>query len=110
MNLSASDPSASEPANPGQFTVTISNVSDTDTVVAYTLTGDATPGIDFTALSGTVTIGSGSNSAVIDLGVIDDAILEDNEFVTVTLDSIVAGDADITIGPSDSASGNHRGR
>ena len=35
------------------------NPSDTDTVIGYTVTGDATAGSDYTALSGTVTISAG---------------------------------------------------
>ena len=76
--------------------------SDTDTVISYTVTGDATAGSDYTALSGTVTIMAGSTTATIDVTVIDDNLLEDNETVTVTLDSITSGDADITIGASNS--------
>ena len=95
-------PAAAEPADDGQFTVTLSNASDTDTVIAYTVTGDATPDSDYTALTGIVTIMAGSTTATIDVAVIDDNLLEDNETVTVTLDSITSGDADITIGASNS--------
>ena len=40
----------------GEFTVTLSNPSSTDTVINYTVAGSATSGNDFTPLSGTVTI------------------------------------------------------
>ena len=93
MTIAANDATAAEPANPGQFTVTLSKVSDTDTVVAYTVTGDATPGSDYTALSGTVTIAAGLTTATIDVSLLDDSLLEDHETVTVTLSSITSGDA-----------------
>ena len=103
VTVVASDASASEPGDDGQFTVSISNASDTDTIVAYTIGGDAATSGDYTALSGTVTILAGQTSATIDVAVIDDSILEDNESVTLTLDSITAGDAEISIGAADSA-------
>ena len=81
----------------GQFTVSLSNVSDTNTTISYSIGGTATSGDDFTPLTGTVTIAAGQTSAVIDVSVVDDAILESSETVTVTLDSITSGDSDITI-------------
>ena len=45
----------------GVFTVTQTAESSTDTVVSYTVTGTAASGIDFTALSGSVTIAAGSH-------------------------------------------------
>ena len=56
VTIAANDASAAEPADDGQFTVTLSNPSDTDTVISYTVSGDATAGSDYTTLSGTVTI------------------------------------------------------
>ena len=103
VTVTASDASAAEPGDNGQFTVSISNPSDTDTVVSYTIGGDATSGDDFTPLTGTATILAGQTSATIDVNVIDDAILEDAETVSLTLDSITSGDSDITIGATDTA-------
>src|SRR5260370_4791556 len=54
---------AVEPGTNGQFRVTQSLVSSTDTVVSYTVSGTATAGRDYTALSGTVTIAAGSTTA-----------------------------------------------
>src|SRR5260370_37628556 len=51
---------AAEPGTNGKFRVTQSAVSSTDTVVSYTVSGTATAGSDYTALSGTVTIAAGS--------------------------------------------------
>ncbi len=95
VSITANDSTASEPANDGQFTVTMSAVSDKDTVVNYSVTGTAGSGADFTALSGSVTILAGSTSALIDVATIDNAILEDNETVIVTLTG--TDDADVTV-------------
>ena len=86
VTIAANDATAAEPANDGQFTVTISNPSDTDTVISYTVSGDATAGSDYTTLSGTVTILRPIPPRRIDVSVIDENLLEDNETVTVTLD------------------------
>ena len=67
VTINATDDSAAESADHGQFTVTISNPSDTDTVVSYSVSGDATPGSDYTALTGTVTILANTTSASIDV-------------------------------------------
>ncbi len=95
VSITANDPAAAEPANDGQFTVTMSAVSDKDTVINYSVTGTAGSGADFTALSGSVTIMAGSTSALIDVATIDNAILEDNETVIVTLTG--TDDADVTV-------------
>ena len=52
VTISANDAAAAEPADNAQFTVTLSKASDTDTVISYTISGDATADSDYTALSG----------------------------------------------------------
>ncbi|MCA9177374.1 MAG: DUF4347 domain-containing protein, partial [Planctomycetales bacterium] len=94
VEVSASDPTAAEPSENGQFTVTLSAASSTSTTVAYTVSGSATPGADFSPLSGTVTIAAGATSATIDVSVLDDSVLESSETVVVTLTTIASGDAD----------------
>ncbi|MDB5390895.1 MAG: alkaline phosphatase, partial [Planctomycetaceae bacterium] len=95
----------SEPGTNGKFRVTQSAVSSTDTVVAYSVGGTATPGAgnDYTALPGTVTIPAGSTTADIDVAVLDDSILEDTETVTVTLTGFTAHNPGIvlTAAPAD---------
>ena len=102
VSIVANDSVAAEPGDNGQFTVSLSNVSSTDTIVSYTVTGDAVGASDYTPVSGTVTILAGQTSAVINVSVIDDALLEDNETVVVTLTGISAGDADISIAAANS--------
>lgn len=91
-------------ATSGVFRVTQSSVSSSDTTVSYTLGGTATPGTDFTAPSGTVTITAGSTSADITIPVIRDFTVEPVETIIATLTTITASDAQITVGTPASAS------
>ncbi len=81
----------------GVMTVTQSAVSATNTVIAYTVTGTATSGADYTALSGTVTIPAGQTTATITIPITDDAIVEGNETVIVTMNSLT-GTAGVALG------------
>jgi Calx-beta domain len=95
----------------GTMTLTLSLVRTTNIVVAYTVTGTATSGTDYTALSGSATILAGSLTATLPIPVLDDAIVEGNETVIVTLTSVTSGAATIgavvvatnTIADNDSA-------
>ncbi|MFH1120176.1 MAG: Calx-beta domain-containing protein, partial [Bacteroidota bacterium] len=98
VSIAASDPNASEPSNNGQYTVTMTSASDTDTQISYNVSGTATSGDDFNALSGSVTIPAGSLTATIDVVVNDDLILESSETVIATLSAITSGNSNITIG------------
>ena len=100
VSITANDPVAGEPTDNGEFTVSISSPSDSPTVIAYSVTGSATSGADFAALSGTITIPAGATSGTIDLTVIDDSLVEGIEDVTITLTSITLGDSQITIDPA----------
>ena len=100
VSITANDPVAGEPTDNGEFTVSISNPSDSPTVIAYSVTGSATSGADFAALTGTITIATGATSGTIDLTVIDDSLVEGIEDVTITLTSITSGDPQITIDPA----------
>ncbi len=75
----------------GVMTVTQSAVSSTNTVVTYTVGGTATPGSDYTALSGTVTILAGSTTAIITISVLDNLVVEPSETVSVTLTGPTTG-------------------
>ncbi|MFL6197882.1 MAG: alpha/beta hydrolase fold domain-containing protein [Thermoanaerobaculia bacterium] len=82
--VQASDRNASETGDPGRFTVTRNSVSG-DLAVAYTVSGTATAGVDYAALSGTVTIPSGQASADVVVTPIDDDVLETAETVILAL-------------------------
>ncbi|MBI5757591.1 MAG: autotransporter-associated beta strand repeat-containing protein, partial [Planctomycetales bacterium] len=89
---------AATPTN-GTFRVTQTAVSSTNTVVTYSVGGasTATPGSDYTTLSGSVTILAGDTTADITVSVLDDPTVEATETVIVTLTLISAGDPDITL-------------
>ncbi len=91
----------------GKFRVTQSAESSMSTVLIYTIGGMATPGAgnDYTTLSGTVTIQAGQTMADIDVTVLNDAIVEGAETVTITALTKTAGDTDITVA-TDNASLN----
>jgi autotransporter-associated beta strand protein len=84
----------------GQFTVTQSAVSDTDTVITYQISGTATPGVDYATLTGTVTIPAGQTSATINVPVLNDNIVEGTESVIATLTGVVGGNPSITLDPT----------
>jgi hypothetical protein len=81
----------------GQFTVTLTAASSTDTVVAISVAGTATGGSDFAAVPATVTIPAGATSATISIATIDDPNVEGTETVIVTLTSITSGDPQVTL-------------
>ena len=97
VSIAANDSSADENGlDAGQFTITQTLESSTDTTVTYLVTGSATPGADYTALTGTAVIPAGNTSVTVDVSVLQDTILEANETVIVTLTN-VNGDPDITL-------------
>ncbi len=87
-----------EPDVDGLFTVSMPFESTSNTVISYTVSGTATSGSDFTALSGTVTILAGELSATIPVEVLNDAVLEETETVIITLQNIVFGEDYVFIG------------
>ena len=58
--------------------------------VHYTVGGTATPASDYIALSGSVVIPAGANSATITVTPLDDALVEAAEKVIVTLSANAA--------------------
>ncbi|MCX6854544.1 MAG: PKD domain-containing protein, partial [Verrucomicrobia bacterium] len=79
---------AAEPSTNGQFRITAKGGSGSLTV-NYTVTGTATSGTDFTALSGTATMAltGGTVTTNISVPVVDDSDVEDMETVILTLDA-----------------------
>ncbi|MEG4070956.1 FG-GAP-like repeat-containing protein, partial [Microcoleus sp. Pol11C2] len=69
----------------GTFTITLNDIAPDGFTVAYTVGGTATNGTDYTTLSGTVTIPAGQTTATINVVPTDDAIVDPNETVTITL-------------------------
>jgi uncharacterized protein YhjY with autotransporter beta-barrel domain len=101
----AATSSASEPAGTGVFTVSLSEASDSDTTVSFTLGGTATAGTDYIEPGSPVVIAAGALSATINIEVIDDELVEETETVTVTISSDdgipVTGDPTATINIED---------
>ncbi len=88
--IAATDATATElGTTTGEYTVSldVANSSGGVITVGYTVTGTATSGSDFVALTGSVDIADLASSATILLTPIDDADVELDETVTVTLDA-----------------------
>jgi hypothetical protein len=100
VTISATTPNASE-AGPtaGQFTVTRTASTASALTVNYTIGGTATNTTDYATLSGSVTIGAGSATALITVTPVDDALVEGSETVILTL----SANAAYTVGSPNSA-------
>ncbi len=85
VSVAVTDDSASEPSTSGRFTVKRDGDLTESLVVGYTVGGTATPGLDYTALSGSVTIPATATSADIVVNPLSDAIVEGDESVSITL-------------------------
>jgi hypothetical protein len=79
---------AAEPGTNGRFTVDLGQLNSTGApiTVNYTVTGTAANGTDYT-IPASVQIAAGSQTAFIDVTVLDDALVEGTETVIVTLTS-----------------------
>ena len=102
LALSVSDASVTEAANAQlAFTVSLNRVVkplDGTVSVAYTTSdGTATAGADYTAASGTLTFAVGEKQRAVNVTVLDDAVDDGGETLTLTLSNAVgAGIADGT--------------
>jgi hypothetical protein len=87
VSIRATDPTAKEPADNGEFTVYRSSNSTTTAAltVYYSISGTATNGKDYATLSNSVVIPAGAFSAPIPVKVIDDLLKEGVETVTATI-------------------------
>jgi len=88
----------------GQFILTLQDIAGnitpaySDTVINYVLSGDAANSGDITTpITGTVTIAAGSTSATLNIVTIDDALVEGNETLTVTLTGADTGEDPATL-------------
>ena len=70
---------------PGMFTLTRSGDTTAALTVKYAVSGTATSGVDFQALTGTATFAAASATATVVLTPLADALAEGNETVTLTL-------------------------
>ncbi|WP_164013863.1 Calx-beta domain-containing protein [Pyxidicoccus trucidator] len=87
VSVSVSDATGSEPGtDTGRFTISRSGgVAGQVLTVPYTVTGTATPGVDFIPVTGSVTLAAGVNSVSVDVRPLDDTTVEGRETVVLTV-------------------------
>lgn len=94
VSVAATAPNAVEqPSSAGTFTFTRTGDTTLPLLVPYSIGGVATPGADYTPLSGVATIPAGATTVLVDVLPVVDALFDNGESVTVTL-----GPGDYTIG------------
>ncbi|WP_343990522.1 Calx-beta domain-containing protein, partial [Kangiella japonica] len=95
VSVVATTAAAAEGGADGEFTVSLNTVSATDTTVTIGYTGSATSPSDYslTGANGTTTvvIPAGSTTAVINVGVVNDDLLEGDETVIATISAVSNG-------------------
>ena len=119
VSITATDATASEQTtDPGTFLIQRGNTNG-NLVVNYTIGGAGTNSSDYSSIAGSITISSGSSAVVITVSPIDDATVEGNETVTLTLATNnsnftaapgTLGAATVTIVDNDSTSAPPNGR
>ncbi|MEI6085282.1 MAG: Calx-beta domain-containing protein [Verrucomicrobiota bacterium] len=86
VTIAATDPTASEfGLNPGSFTISRTGDTATPLAVPFSLSGSASNGADYATLLSPATIPAASNSVIISVTPLPDAIAEGNEPVVLTL-------------------------
>ena len=106
VDLVSVTPSAVEGANL-EYQVDLSQKASEDVVVTYTIAGsgsDVAEASDYSS-SGSVTITAGTQSVSLPVAVVDDAIVENSEELTVTLSGVTSSVSAIGLGTSLSATG-----
>jgi subtilase family serine protease len=85
VTISAIVPTAAEAGGAARLSVRRTGATDEALLVRYTVAGTATPGSDYVALPGTVTIPAGAASVEMDVAAVDDTLVEGEETVIVTI-------------------------
>jgi len=94
VSFAAASSTAEEDAGTQNVVVNLSPAPQSGITLNYSVGGTATPGADFTRLSGTVAVSSGTRSVNIPVTIIDDEIDDGGETVVLTLQ----GGTDYTLG------------
>ena len=107
ITVAATDADAAETLlgttpNPGQYTLTRTGDVTGSLTVNVALTGTATNGTDYTTIPNTVTFAAGSSTALVNLNVTDDTLVEAAETAILT----VTSGTGYTVGTSASATVN----
>lgn len=85
LGVTASIPTAQEGGASGEFTITRSGATNLDLPVAFTLTGTASNGLDYSSISNLVWIPAGETNTRIALVPMNDGDMEGTESVVLTL-------------------------
>ncbi|AFY82417.1 SBBP repeat-containing protein [Oscillatoria acuminata] len=85
VTLEASDTNASETGDAGEYTFIRTGDITHPLTVSYAIAGSATNTIDYTELTGSITIPAGSDRITLPLSAIDDEEVEGTETVVLTL-------------------------
>jgi YD repeat-containing protein len=108
VHVNAIDASASEQGqDPGVFSIVRDGGTSEPLTVHYSVSGTATGGADYAALVGSVTIPAGAHPQTVTVTPVDDALVEGEETVTLTLSANAAyttgspASATITISDND---------
>jgi hypothetical protein len=75
----------------GSFTIALTNPTSAATTITFTLTGTATNGTDYNAITGTTVIPAGAITVTVPVIVIDDNVSEPAETIVITLQSATNG-------------------
>jgi Ca2+-binding RTX toxin-like protein len=102
ITVAATDAVAGEPANNGQYTLTRTGSTAGALTVNIAMNGTATNGADYTTILTPVNFAAGSATAVVNLNVIDDTLVEGTETAILT---VLAGTG-YTVGAAASATVN----
>ena len=109
ITVVASDPNASEAGlDPGAFTFSRGGCTNSALTINYTVSGTATAGVDYVALSGSATIPAGATLVVVTVTPVDNALSQCPRTVVVTISSNVnylvgsPNSATVTIADNDS--------
>lgn len=99
----AGETTSGAPANPGTFTLTRTGVTTTAQTVSYSMSGGATSGTDYAAVTGSVMIPAGPSpqTATVTITPTDDAVYEGDETIILTLGAnaqyVIGGSGNATI-------------
>ena len=85
VSFSAATSSPAESAGTVNVAVGLSPAPATDITVRYTVSGSATSGSDYTTLTGSVSVSSGTASVNIPVTITDDSVDDDDETIILTL-------------------------
>jgi hypothetical protein len=113
VNVTATDPNASEAGDPGQFTFT-RDLTDTAITVDIAISGTAINGTDYQTIPTTVVFGVGVGSVTVDVIADNDTTSEGDELVVVTIldgAGYTVGTANtdfVTIADNDTTTGEFR--